>query len=60
VTMERSCQAQLLAMAAGVPRRIDRETALLVRSQIGYPLAGQFQFKPLWDYVTAKEPDLFG
>jgi ribulose-5-phosphate 4-epimerase/fuculose-1-phosphate aldolase len=60
VTMERSCQAQLLAMAAGVPRRIDRETALLVRSQIGYPLAGQFQFRPLWDYVTAKEPDLFG
>ncbi len=60
VTMERSCQAQLLAMAAGVPRHIDHETALLVRSQTGYPLAGQFQFKPLWDYVTAKEPDLFG
>ena len=60
VTMERSCQAQLLAMAAGVPRHIDHETALLVRSQIGYPLAGQFQFKPLWDYVTAREPDLFG
>ncbi len=60
VTMERSCQAQLLAMAAGQPRHIDRETALLVRSQIGFPLAGQFQFRPLWDYVTAKEPDLFG
>jgi ribulose-5-phosphate 4-epimerase/fuculose-1-phosphate aldolase len=60
VTMERSCQAQLLAMAAGTPRHIDRETALLVRSQIGYPLAGAFQFRPLWDYITAKEPDLFG
>jgi len=60
VTMERSCQAQLLAMAAGRPRHIDRETALLVRSQIGYPLAGAFQFRPLWDYITAKEPDLFG
>jgi ribulose-5-phosphate 4-epimerase/fuculose-1-phosphate aldolase len=60
VTMERSCQAQLLAMAAGVPGHIDHETAVLVRGQIGYPLAGQFQFKPLWDYITAKEPDLFG
>ncbi len=59
VTMERSCQAQLLAMAAGKPRHIDRETALLVRGQIGYPLAGQFQFRPLWDHIVATDPDLF-
>jgi ribulose-5-phosphate 4-epimerase/fuculose-1-phosphate aldolase len=60
VTMERSCQAQLLAMAAGTPRRIDSDTALLVRSQIGFPLAGWFQFRPLWDQVVASDPDLFG
>ncbi len=59
VTMERSCQAQLLAMAAGKPRNIDRETALLVREQIGFPLAGQFQFRPLWDHIVATNPDLF-
>ena len=59
VTMERSCQAQLLAMAAGTPRHIDRETALLVREQIGNQLAGQFQFRPLWDHVVATDPDLF-
>ncbi len=59
VTMERSCEAQLLAMAAGKPRHIDRETALLVRGQIGYPLAGQFQFRPLWDHVITTDPDLF-
>jgi ribulose-5-phosphate 4-epimerase/fuculose-1-phosphate aldolase len=58
VTMERSCQAQLLAMAAGKPRLIDRDTALLVRGQIGFPLAGQFQFKPLWDHVLLTDPDL--
>ena len=57
--MERSCQAQLLAMAAGQPRLIDRDTALLVRGQIGYPLAGQFRFKPLWDHVITTHPDLF-
>lgn len=59
VTMERSCQAQLLAMAAGKPRHIDRETALAVREQTGFPLAGQFQFRPLWDHVVLTDPDLF-
>ncbi|MER6567208.1 class II aldolase/adducin family protein [Streptomyces sp. NPDC001093] len=59
ITMERSCQAQLLAMAAGTPDEIDRETAEQVRTQIGGPLAGWFQFRPLWDQIIASSPDLF-
>ena len=59
ITMERSCQAQLLAMAAGRPKLIDRETALMVRDQISGPLPGWFQFRPLWDQIIAEEPDLF-
>lgn len=59
VTMERSCQAQLLAMAAGTPQLIDRETALLTRAQLGTHLAGWFQARPLWDQITASDPDLF-
>jgi ribulose-5-phosphate 4-epimerase/fuculose-1-phosphate aldolase len=59
VTMERSCQAQLLAMAAGTPILIDRETALQVRAEIGTPLAGWFQARPLWDQIVASDPDLF-
>ncbi|WP_432085826.1 class II aldolase/adducin family protein [Streptomyces sp. bgisy095] len=59
VTMERSCQAQLLAMAAGTPQSIDRETALLTRGQLGGHLAGWFQARPLWDQITASDPDLF-
>ena len=59
ITMERSCQAQLLAMAAGEPQLIDSGTALTVRDQISGPLPGWFQFRPLWDQVTAEEPDLF-
>ncbi|MFI7099672.1 class II aldolase/adducin family protein [Streptomyces sp. NPDC050161] len=59
ITMERSCQAQLLAMAAGDPQPIDRETALQVREQIGSPLSGWFQLRPLWDQITAEQPDLF-
>ncbi|MEU9701668.1 class II aldolase/adducin family protein [Streptomyces sp. NPDC047981] len=59
VTMERSCQAQLLAMAAGTPQLIDRETALITRGQVGTHLAGWFQARPLWDQITASDPDLF-
>jgi ribulose-5-phosphate 4-epimerase/fuculose-1-phosphate aldolase len=59
ITMERSCQAQLLAMAAGTPQLIDRETALITRGQVGTHLAGWFQARPLWDQITASDPDLF-
>ncbi|MGV9818831.1 class II aldolase/adducin family protein [Nocardia xishanensis] len=59
ITMERSCQAQLLAMAAGRPKLIDRETALITREQVGTHRAGWFQAQPLWDQITASEPDLF-
>src|SRR5258707_9293741 len=43
VTMERSCQAQLLAMAAGTPKLIDPATARLTRGQLGIPIALPFQ-----------------
>ena len=57
--MERSCQAQLLAVAAGKPTLIDPETARMTREQISGPLPGWFQFRPLWDQITRQEPDLF-
>jgi ribulose-5-phosphate 4-epimerase/fuculose-1-phosphate aldolase len=59
VTMDRSCQAQLLAEAAGKPIPIQRESALLTRSQVGSPQAGWFQFQPLWNMITREHPDLF-
>jgi ribulose-5-phosphate 4-epimerase/fuculose-1-phosphate aldolase len=59
ITLERSCQAQLLATAAGTPTLIDPETARAVREQIAGPLPGWFQFRPLWDQITSLEPDLF-
>jgi ribulose-5-phosphate 4-epimerase/fuculose-1-phosphate aldolase len=57
ITMERSCQAQLLAMAAGTPRHIDRETALRTRGQLGGHFAGWFQAQPLYDQIAASDPD---
>src|SRR5580704_4798468 len=59
ITMDRSCQAQLLAEAAGEPRKIPHETAKLTHSQVGMPLVGWFQFQPLWDRITREQPDLF-
>lgn len=59
ITLERSCQAQLLAMAAGTPKHIPHETALRVRAQIGSPYAGWFQARPLWDQIIHSDPDLF-
>src|SRR5258707_575220 len=59
ITMDRRCQAQLLAEAAGKPISIDRENALLTRGQVGTHGAGWFQFQPLWQRITREQPDLF-
>ena len=58
ITMERSCQAQLLAEAAGTPKLIDHDVALLTRETVGSPLAGWFSFQPLYDVITAEQPEL--
>jgi ribulose-5-phosphate 4-epimerase/fuculose-1-phosphate aldolase len=59
VTMERSCQAQLLAQAAGTPKLIPADMARYTREQTGFPLAGWFSFQPLWDEIVRTDPDLF-
>jgi ribulose-5-phosphate 4-epimerase/fuculose-1-phosphate aldolase len=58
ITMERSCQAQLMAEAAGTPKKIAHEYALKTRETVGNPLAGWFSFKPLYDVITAEQPEL--
>jgi ribulose-5-phosphate 4-epimerase/fuculose-1-phosphate aldolase len=58
ITMERSCQAQLLAQAAGKPVLIAPEMAAMTRMQIGSPLAGWVSFQPLWERITREQPDL--
>lgn len=59
ITLERTCQAQLLAEAAGQPKIISHETARLTHSQVGEPKAGWFSFQPLYDRIVREEPDLF-
>ena len=59
VAMERSCQAQLAAMAAGTPKLIPHDLATYTREQTGYPLAGWFSFQPLWQEICRTDPELF-
>ena len=60
ITMERSCQAQLLAEAAGKPKLIEHDVALHTRETVGSTLAGWFSFQPLYDVITQEQPDLLG
>ncbi len=59
ITMERTCQAQLLAEAAGTPIHIPDDMARVTHDQVGSPVACYFSFQPLWDWITREEPDLF-
>jgi len=58
LTMERSCQAQLLAEAAGTPVLIDEASAELTASQVGSRTVGWFSFQPIWDRIIREQPDL--
>jgi ribulose-5-phosphate 4-epimerase/fuculose-1-phosphate aldolase len=58
ITMERSCQAQLLAEAAGTPVLIDREQAELTAGQVGGHAAGWYSFQPLYARIVREQPDL--
>ncbi|MBD2616020.1 MAG: class II aldolase/adducin family protein [Nostoc sp. ZfuVER08] len=57
ISLERSCQAQLLAEAAGRPNTIKHETARLTHSQVGAPKSGWFSFQPLYERIVRDEPD---
>jgi ribulose-5-phosphate 4-epimerase/fuculose-1-phosphate aldolase len=58
ITMDRTCQAQLLAEAAGTPVHIEAEQAALTYTQVGSEIAGWFQFQPLYDRILRAHPDL--
>jgi ribulose-5-phosphate 4-epimerase/fuculose-1-phosphate aldolase len=58
ITMERTCQAQLLAEAAGTPRLIDEEDARLTATQVGGHYIGWLNFQPLYQRIVREQPDL--
>jgi ribulose-5-phosphate 4-epimerase/fuculose-1-phosphate aldolase len=58
LAMERSCEVQLKAEAAGAPVPIDPDQAALTYTQVGSALAGWFSFQPWYERIVAEEPDL--
>jgi ribulose-5-phosphate 4-epimerase/fuculose-1-phosphate aldolase len=63
ITMERSCQVQLMAEAAaarsGAPlKQIRKESAEQAFAIIGSPFSGWFQFQPLYSRIVKEQPDL--
>jgi ribulose-5-phosphate 4-epimerase/fuculose-1-phosphate aldolase len=60
IAMERCCQVQLLAQAAGPLCPIPPETARLTREQIGNHLVAWNSFQPLYQQIARSDPDLFG
>jgi len=60
ITMERSCQVQLMAEAAGTPVKIEPEMAKFTSTQVGQHVAGWFGFQPLYDRIVNEQPDLLG
>ena len=59
ITMERSCQSQLLAEAAGKPVQIRPEIAELTQTQVGTGMGGYFSFQPIHDVIVAEQPDMY-
>ncbi len=58
VTMERSCEAELKARAAGQPVLVPDEMARHTQPQVGTHLAGWFSAQPLFDWILEAEPGL--
>ena len=57
VALERACQSQLVAEAAGDPIEIPDELAQAGFETQGHDLAGWFQFQPWWDELLRDEPE---
>jgi len=59
VTMERTCQSQILAESTGNKIiKINHETALNTRNyEVGFPLAGYFSFQPMWQDIVSEQPE---
>lgn len=58
IAMERSCEVQLKAEAAGEVVLIDHDQAVQTRGQVGSELAGWFSFQPMLNLMLRQQPEL--
>ncbi|MFB7532394.1 class II aldolase/adducin family protein [Streptomyces sp. NPDC056178] len=52
ITLERSCQVQLTARAAGKPVLIEHRDAVATREQLGGDLVAWINYQPLWRRIS--------
>jgi ribulose-5-phosphate 4-epimerase/fuculose-1-phosphate aldolase len=57
VALDRCCQSQLIAEAAGQPIEVSDELARAGYEQQGFDLAGWFQFQPWWELLLETQPE---
>jgi ribulose-5-phosphate 4-epimerase/fuculose-1-phosphate aldolase len=58
IALDNAARAQLLAEAAGTPQLIRPDVAEQTAERVGSERGGILSFHPLWDKITAEEPDL--
>jgi len=58
ISMDNAAHTQLLADAAGTTKPISQETARHTAAQTGTAAGGAYSFQPLYEFITAREPDL--
>jgi ribulose-5-phosphate 4-epimerase/fuculose-1-phosphate aldolase len=58
IAMDRCCEVQLLAEAAGQPALIAAGSARTTREQIGTPSIGRFNFRTMYRAILEQQPDL--
>jgi ribulose-5-phosphate 4-epimerase/fuculose-1-phosphate aldolase len=59
MTMEKSCQVQLSAKAAGKPVWIAHEDALATREQLGHDLVAWINYQPTYERIARENSGLF-
>jgi ribulose-5-phosphate 4-epimerase/fuculose-1-phosphate aldolase len=59
LALERCCQAQLLAEAAGTPKLIRPEWATYTREHTASGQAGWLNFQSFWEEISQSDPELF-
>ncbi|MEU4097589.1 class II aldolase/adducin family protein [Streptomyces sp. NPDC026673] len=59
MTMEKSCQVQLSAKAAGKPVWIAHEDALATREQLGHDLVAWINYQPTYERIVRGNLELF-
>ena len=63
LTLERTAQSQLMAYSAAAglgskPIQIDAAEAAATCREVGFELAGWFQFQPIWERILRDHPDM--